>query len=55
MSPNADMAGFPARDRRQKARAWVEQPRVQNFIITLILLNAALLGLETSAAAASSR
>ena len=40
-----------ASDARQRIRAWVEQPRVQNFIIGLILLNAALLGLETSASA----
>lgn len=36
---------------RLRVRAWIEQPRVQNFIIVLILVNAALLGLETSAAA----
>ncbi|WP_291981516.1 ion transporter [Candidatus Accumulibacter sp. ACC005] len=40
-----------ARDSRERIRAWVERPRVQNFIIALILLNAALLGLETSASA----
>ena len=51
MSPNADMTGLPARDRRQQVRAWIEQPRVQNFVIFLILLNAVLLGLETSAGA----
>ncbi|WP_291994728.1 ion transporter [Candidatus Accumulibacter sp. ACC003] len=38
-------------DARQRLRAWLEQPRVQNFIIALIVLNAALLGLETSASA----
>jgi len=51
MSPNADMIELPAGDGRQRVRAWVEHPRVQNFIITLILLNAVLLGLETSAGA----
>ena len=45
------MAGLPARDRRQQVRAWIEQPRVQNVVIGLILVNAALLGLETSATA----
>lgn len=47
------MNELPARegDGRQRVRAWVEQPRVQNFIIGLILLNAVLLGLETSAGA----
>jgi len=38
-------------DRRQRLRRWIEQPRVQNAIIGLILVNAALLGLETSSAA----
>jgi voltage-gated sodium channel len=38
-------------DFRQRARCWVENGRVQNFIITLILVNAVLLGLETSPAA----
>jgi len=36
---------------RQRVRAWIEQPRVQNVIVALILVNAALLGLETSPAA----
>ncbi len=35
-------------DRRQRVRRWIEQPRVQNTVIALILFNAALLGLETS-------
>lgn len=40
------------RDRsfRQTLGAWVEAPRVQNFIIALIVLNAIILGLETSPA-----
>ncbi|WP_288023414.1 ion transporter [Thauera sp.] len=38
-------------DRRQRVRRWIEQPRVQNAIIGLILINAALLGLETAPAA----
>ena len=45
------MNELPASDARQRVRAWVEQPRVQNCIIGLIVLNAALLGLETSASA----
>ncbi len=48
MSPNANLTDLPTHDKRQRVRAWVEQPRVQNFIIVLILLNATLLGLETS-------
>jgi voltage-gated sodium channel len=36
---------------RQRLRAWIEQPRIQNAIVALILVNAALLGLETSPAA----
>jgi voltage-gated sodium channel len=51
MSLNANMTKLPAQDGRQRIRAWIEQPRVQNFIIALILLNAALLGLETSSGA----
>jgi len=35
-------------DKRQQVRRWIEQPRIQNAIIALILVNAALLGLETS-------
>lgn len=45
------MNELPDSGGRLRVRAWVEQPRVQNFIIVLILLNAALLGLETSAGA----
>lgn len=37
--------------RRQRVRHWIEQPRIQNAIIGPILINAALLGLETSPAA----
>ena len=37
-------------DFRQRARCWVENGRVQNFIIARILVNAVLLGLETSPA-----
>jgi hypothetical protein len=51
MSPNASIADLPGHDRRQWVRAWVEHPRVQNLIIALILVNAALLGLETTAIA----
>lgn len=42
------MNTLPDSSRRQQVRAWVEKPRVQNFIIGLILINAVLLGLETS-------
>jgi voltage-gated sodium channel len=38
-------------DFRQRARCWIENGRVQNFIIVLILMNAVLLGLETSPSA----
>lgn len=51
MSANANISDLPAPDGRQRVHAWIEHPRVQNFIIVLILLNAALLGLETSAGA----
>jgi voltage-gated sodium channel len=36
---------------RERLRAFIENPRVQGFIIALILINAALLGLETWPAA----
>ncbi|MGA9394369.1 MAG: ion transporter [Azonexus sp.] len=51
MGANTNMADSPGYDGRKRVRALVEHPRVQNFIIVLILLNAALLGLETSPAA----
>ncbi|MBL8425640.1 MAG: ion transporter [Candidatus Accumulibacter phosphatis] len=51
MSVNANISDLPAPDGRQRVRAWIEHPRVQNFIIVLILLNATLLGLETSSGA----
>ncbi len=34
-----------------RVREWVERPRVQNFIMLLIVVNAVILGLETSPAA----
>ena len=34
-----------------RVREWVERPRVQNFIMVLIIINAVILGLETSPAA----
>lgn len=34
---------------RQRAGAWIESPRIQNIIILLIVINAVILGLETSA------
>ncbi len=36
---------------RRRARCWIENTRVQNVIIALILVNAVLLGLETSPSA----
>ena len=51
MSLNVNMNENPDSGGRARVRAWVEHPRVQNFIIVLILLNAALLGLETSVGA----
>lgn len=36
---------------RERLRGFIEHPRVQGFIIALILINAVLLGLETSTAA----
>ena len=39
MSAKANISDLPALDGRQRVRAWIEQPRVQNFIIVLILLN----------------
>ncbi|MBO3705177.1 MAG: ion transporter [Candidatus Accumulibacter sp.] len=47
----SNMKTLPDGDRRQRVRTWIEQPRVQNAIIGLILVNAALLGLETSTSA----
>ena len=44
---NQDRLG---RSLRQTLGAWVENPRVQNFIIALIVLNAIILGMETSPA-----
>ncbi len=41
----------PATDWRQKLAAIVEAPQIQHTIIVLILINAAILGLETSPAA----
>ena len=37
-----------ALSRRQALGAWVESPRVQHFIIVLIVINAVILGMETS-------
>lgn len=38
-------------DRRERVAIWVESPRMQRVIVGLILINAAVLGLETSAQA----
>lgn len=45
------MNALPDSNRRRWLRDWIEQPRVQHFIIALILINAVLLGLETWPAA----
>jgi voltage-gated sodium channel len=45
------MNALPDSNRRQRLRDWIEQPRVQHFIVALILINAVLLGLETWPAA----
>lgn len=41
----------PSPDLRARLRQFIEQPRIQNAIVAVILLNAVTLGLETSAAA----
>lgn len=47
MPPSA--AALPARDdSRSRLRSFVESPRVQHFVMVLIVLNAITLGLETS-------
>ena len=43
--------GRQVRTLRYRAGAWVESPRVNNFIVALIILNAITLGLETSTTA----
>jgi voltage-gated sodium channel len=53
MTPNATRASLFDRI-RQRLHDWIEHPRLQNFIIALILLNAVLLGLETWPAAMAS-
>ncbi len=45
------MSDCPEGGRRRKLRAFIEHPRTQNGIIVLILINAALLGMETWPAA----
>jgi len=45
---NSTIAPPPDQNFRQRARCWIENSRVQNVIIALILFNAALLGLGTS-------
>jgi voltage-gated sodium channel len=39
-----------ASESRRRAAAWIEQPRVQHALIALIVLNAVILGMETSPA-----
>jgi voltage-gated sodium channel len=34
---------------RRKLAAWIEQPAIQNFVIAVIVVNAAILGMETDA------
>lgn len=47
--PNPEPLTAGSLDRwREKARAWVESPRIQRLIIALICINAVTLGLETS-------
>jgi len=41
---------MPAAEWRERVRRWIERPHVQHAIIALIVVNAALLGLETSPA-----
>jgi len=41
----------PSTGWRPRLQHWIEQPRTQNVIMALILINAVVLGLETSAAA----
>jgi voltage-gated sodium channel len=53
MTPNATRASLFG-SIRQRLHDWIEHPRLQNFIIALILLNAVLLGLETWPAAMAS-
>ena len=36
-------------DPRARLSAWLANPRVQRFVLALIIVNAALMGLETSA------
>jgi voltage-gated sodium channel len=43
------MIDVPASPARRKLAVWIEQPRVQHALIALILVNAAVLGMETSA------
>ena len=38
-----------AASRRERLRRWLERPRIQHTILALIIVNAAILGLETSA------
>lgn len=51
MTAASTMNDRPDSDGRQRVRAFIEHPRVQNVIIALILINAVLLGLETWPAA----
>ena len=44
-------ASTPPAGLREKLRTWVENPKVQNLIMALIVINAAILGLETVPAA----
>ena len=49
---SADQTVLPASDWRERLAAAIERPRVQGALIALILVNAAVLGLETFPAAA---
>jgi len=46
-SPVLSPEGVAISDRRLHVRRWLERPGIQNGVIALILLNAALLGMET--------
>lgn len=46
----ANTSAQPTVGLRERVRHWIEQPKVQNGILGLILVNAVLLGMETSSA-----
>jgi voltage-gated sodium channel len=48
--PVATMTASASPTARQRLAAWIEQPRIQHVLIALILVNALILGMETSPA-----